>query len=925
MVDAVSYNTPTGNQNVDALLYGGRFASLGLTFQFPVPDFYFFGSNYFPSMSIQPSFASQVTANLASAIRYVLPNMFGAVTNLTFTEIGIPTFQNPSFPIADMAIFMGTPIGPGTAVGGIPVFSGQQGSGDAWFDSTNPGDYGNPQVGNFNWATVIHELGHALGLKHGHANDYGFTLQAMTPDRNSMEFSIMTYRGYIGADPTKGYANETGGYATTLMMYDIYALQTLYGANYNWNSGNTVYTFNPTTGAASINGNLWLQGTANRIFLTVWDGGGNDTYDLSNYTTDLQIDLQPGNWSTLSQAQLANLGNGNFARANVFNSLLFNGDQRSLIENAKGGSGNDSLTGNIVANTLEGNNGNDNLRGLAGNDTLNGGAGNDTLYGGAGIDSMVGGAGNDWFFVDDAADLIVETAGGGTDRAFVGVSWTLTAGAEIERTSTDNNAGTAAININGNELKNIIYGNAGNNIIDGKGGADILVGLGGNDWFFVDNAGDFISEAIGGGTDRVLVDVSYILAGSAEVELITTINNAGTSPINITGNNYANTIYGNAGNNILDGQGGVDTLIGLGGNDWFFVDNAGDRVLEDAGGGTDRVFAGVSWSLTAGSEVEALSTSNNPGVTPINLTGNELRNLIYGNNGSNTLDGKAGADTLAGLGGNDTYFVDNSADVISEAIGGGNDRVFTSVSYTLSAASEVENLSTTSDVAATAINLTGNQFNNVITGNAGSNTLDGKGGVDTLIGLGGNDFYYVDAAGDIVVETAGGGNDRVFASVSYALGGAAAVEILTTSSNTGTGAINLTGNALPNVIYGNEGANRLNGKGGADVLVGLGGPDVFVFDTALGGGNIDTVSGYIVGLDSFELSRSIFNTLPTGTLSASGFVRGAAAVDEFHRIIYNQNAGDLLYDADGTGAAQAVMFAHLAAGLALSNLDFHIV
>ena len=358
---------------------------------------------------------------------------------------------------------------------------------------------------------------------------------------------------------------------------------------------------------------------------------------------------------------------------------------------------------------------------------------------------------------------------------------------------------------------------------------------------------------------------------------------------------------------------------------WFFVDNAGDRVLEAAGGGTDRVFAGVSWSLTAGSEVEALSTSNNPGVTPINLTGNELRNLIYGNNGSNTLDGKAGADTLAGLGGNDTYFVDNSADVISEAIGGGNDRVFTSVSYTLSAASEVENLSTTSDVAATAINLTGNQFNNVITGNAGSNTLDGKGGVDTLIGLGGNDFYYVDAAGDIVVETAGGGNDRVFASVSYALGGAADVEILTTSSNTGTGAINLTGNALPNVIFGNEGANRLNGKGGADVLVGLGGPDVFVFDTALGGGNIDTVSGYIVGLDSFELSRSIFSTLPTGTLSASGFVRGAAAVDEFHRIIYNQNAGDLLYDADGTGAAQAVMFAHLAAGLALSNLDFHIV
>ncbi len=125
------------------------------------------------------------------------------------------------------------------------------------------------------------------------------------------------------------------------MMYDIAAIQYMYGANFNHNSGNTVYTFSPTTGEMFVNG--VGQGTPedNHIFRTIWDGNGIDTYNLSNYTTDLEIDLAPGGWSNFHSGQLAHLSIANdiYARGNVFNALQFEGDSRSLIENAIGGSG----------------------------------------------------------------------------------------------------------------------------------------------------------------------------------------------------------------------------------------------------------------------------------------------------------------------------------------------------------------------------------------------------------------------------------------------------------------------------------------------------------------------------------------------------------------------------------------------------------
>ena len=159
------------------------------------------------------------------------------------------------------------------------------------------------------------------------------------------------------------------------MMYDIAAIQRTYGADFTTNAGNTTYSWSPTTGAFMINGGTqWTPG-GNRIFMTLWDGGGTDTYDFSNYgAVNLSIDLRPGEWTVTSQVQLANLGNGNFARGNIANALMHNNDARSLIENAIGGSGFDTIIANEAVNRLTGGAGGDNFRWIAVTDSRPGSA-----------------------------------------------------------------------------------------------------------------------------------------------------------------------------------------------------------------------------------------------------------------------------------------------------------------------------------------------------------------------------------------------------------------------------------------------------------------------------------------------------------------------------------------------------------------------
>jgi serralysin len=447
----------TGDQNIDGILSGYKWTTTALKWRIPTAatdydtDPNTAGIQY-GDMDRVNSFLSP-TAAMDTATTEIFSKLFAGVSGLTFTK------TTASDTTADLTIGRSTTVVGDfeTAYAYYPYGSGTGLPGDSWY-SDNYDGYGagyalnNPVKGGYAWITFIHEYGHNMGLKHGHQTG-GVSNTAMASDRDGMEFSVMTYRSYVGG-PTNGYTNEQWGFAQSLMMYDIAALQVMYGANFTTNSGNTTYTFSATTGEMFINGIGQGAPGGNRVFLTIWDGGGTDTYDFSNYTTNQSIDLTPGGWSLMSSVQQANLGGTNYARGNVYNALQYNGDARSLIENAIGGSGNDTITGNAAANDLRGGGGADTISGGLGNDTINGNQGDDVINGNQGNDVVAGGRGND------------SVAGG-----------------------------------QGND---IVYGDLGDDIIFGDRGNDFLYGGAGNDQIFGGlDADSFVFDIVGTGSDTI--------------------------------------------------------------------------------------------------------------------------------------------------------------------------------------------------------------------------------------------------------------------------------------------------------------------------------------------------------------------------------------------------------------------------------------
>jgi len=375
---------------------------------------------------------------------------------------------------------------------------------------------------------LMHELGHALGLKHS------FEIPGLNADLDTLTYSLMSYTSnpqwfvvWDGGPSSQQYHLERA-IPTTPMVLDIAAIQYLYGADRTTATGNDTYSWS--------NKKVILE--------AIYDAGGIDTFDLSKDARGSVINLMPGSYSSVMKYSLADQIAE--AKARGYASLFSKNPEKyytwennvgiafgTIIENVIGSAFSDVISGNDVANRIDG---------------------------GKGADLMSGGRGDDTYFVDNVRDVVTELSSAGSDIINSTISYVLGANTEYL-----NLIGSAAINATGNGLANTLTGNSGANLLDGGTGADKMAGGAGNDTYYVDNAADSVTEvSSSGGVDKVVSSVNFILGINIEA-----LSLAGTANANATGNALANVIVGNSGQNKITGGAGADTLTGGSNTDTF--------------------------------------------------------------------------------------------------------------------------------------------------------------------------------------------------------------------------------------------------------------------------------------------------------------------------------------------------------------------
>jgi Ca2+-binding RTX toxin-like protein len=602
-------------------------------------------------------------------------------------------------------------------------------------------------------------------------------------------------------------------------------------------------------------------------------GKGNDIYFVDN-TADMVVENDKEGTDTVKSTVSYSLGNF------VENLTLL-------------GTDNINATGNQQDNILTGNDGNNVLLGGDGNDTLIGGKGDDTY--------IVGGIG------DKVQETVANANGGGVDTVVSSVDFSLAALANVEKLFLAD----TALKGSGNALDNTLVGNVFDNVIDGGKGADAMTGGSGNDTYFVDNAGDQVNEIANGGTDTVISTITfttgfknvenYTFNTTADLEFNATsadnIIKGGSGNDDIAGGSGKDQLFGNAGNDtltggsdtdVLDGGTGADKMQGLGSDDLYYVDNAGDQVIEAMNDGNDGVVSSITLSKLY-DNVEQLILAEGKG--NLNGTGNDLDNRLYGNEGANILDGGTGKDAMFGGKGADTYIVDNAGDTATETDGGaagGIDLVKSQVSFALS-----DNLENLTLLGGSSIDAWGNAQDNVLTGNDGSNWLVGGLGNDTLIGGKGSDTYYVDSIGDKVIESVtnadGGGKDTVSSQVDFSLAKLANVENLILEGMT---AVYATGNDANNSLMGNAIDNYLDGGKGADQMTGGAGNDRYIVDDAKDQivENADSGDDWVT--TSLQLTSPIFDNVENYVFQTSKSVTFTGNDADNH--IYGGSGADTL-------------------------------
>jgi Ca2+-binding RTX toxin-like protein len=406
-------------------------------------------------------------------------------------------------------------------------------------------------------------------------------------------------------------------------------------------------------------------------------GAGDDTF---NQTTDANgADLLNGDEGTdTADYGARTVGVNVTLDGNADDGAAGEGDNAtSTIENVRGGSGNDTITGSLLANVL---------RGGEGNDTINGADGDDTLIGAEGSDNLIGGTGTD-------------TAGYGNRTASVTV--TIDGVANDGELGESDNVAVDVENVNGGAAADLLVGSDANNTLDGNKGDDTLIGLGGSDAFVGGEGIDTVTYE--GRTEAVAVTIDGVANDGAAGEN----DNVGADVENVTGGTRGDSLTGSAANNALNGGPGPDTLNGSTGNDVESGGDGNDRfVQEAAANGADALNGGAGTdTVSYGSRVEDLTVTLDglpgdgapgegddvgkgvenvtAGIGVDTLRGSSRRNRLkggrgadhlVGNRSSDSLKGGRGFDEIRGSEGDDALFGGENGDIVEG--GNGEDRIF---------------------------------------------------------------------------------------------------------------------------------------------------------------------------------------------------------------------------------------------------------
>jgi serralysin len=888
------------------------------------------------------------------------------VANITFTRV-----QNSGSEFSNNATILLGNYGSGQdgaaafayLPGGMPGAAGiNQVQGDVWINSSLSYNALPVQQG-YGQLTLLHEIGHAIGLSHPAAYNASagtsITYRAnATYYEDSLQYSVMSYfsERETGAD----FRTDAAGprrYSSAPLMDDISAAQRLYGVNTTTRTGDTVYGFNSNTGR------LWYSATneLSALVFCAWDAGGIDTFDFSGYLNNGQIiDLRQGCFSSVGGL----VGNVSIALG-------------AVIENAIGGNGSDTFRGNSANNRFTPN---------AGTDVVDGGLGTDTVvFSGARAAYTITWTGQTGTVVGNGQNVTVTNVEflQFTDQT---IAATPTGGIVVGGDITSET-------INGTALADVIGGLGGDDTINGLAGNDTLNGGSGNDTLNGGDGDDVLIGALGNDTlngGAGIDTADYSGAGAAVTINLTTgtgSGGAGTETLsgveNVTGTAFADTLTGDGNANVLRGGGGVDTLNGGGGADQLFAGAPGlAGGAPDIIKGSDITNGSISTAVSLSgafdlAESSAIANSTTiPHATVVATThgsveyyrltvtagetvvfdidnatfDSTLRLLDFGgtelaSNDDNATDGGAETDsalthTFATAG---TYYiqvgrwVSGSAPFVSGAPPANQ-------TYTLHVSSPSQ--------TPVPINLLGSTMNgdagaDILTGGTGVDTLNGGADDDTLTGAGGNDTinggdgtdtavftgnrsaYTITVSGGVSTVTGADGTDTVtnVERLQFADGlfDAAGAPIQTGGPiNGSSGADTLVGTSGADVINGLGGNDNLSGLAGADTLNGDDGDDILNggagSDTINGGAGSDTVSfagsatGAEVYLDSQTTwdgtSNDFLNSIENATgsdhsdymvgTSAANVLTGGAGND----FLFGMSGDDLL--TGGTGVDRLV-------------------